>query len=172
MKPLKWISSTGGPLIIMGKESSTVWLGDAIGSQEETKTHYQLACDIEGLWGLLKVEGNTAIVLADEPSLTTWIPDKDNLGGIIVRWIYADSEEEVLKHLTSIPKSAWNNEGEINIDSEELYVFDSVEPLQEAMEENVLSVSLKKGIYELFTQEFKPDENTHLRLLQFKRTML
>ncbi|MEP5340726.1 MAG: hypothetical protein ABJL44_13360 [Algibacter sp.] len=45
-------------------------------------------------------------------------------------------------------------------------MFDSVAPGGEVTDENQIAISLEIGTYEMRTQEFKPDKNTHLRLQQ------
>ncbi len=166
MKKLKWISSMGGPLVMMGKEDSQVWKGAAPSGMD---SHYQQACNVNGLWGVIQVEDHTAIILGDEPAQTTWIPFDNKSGGTLVRWIYAENEAEAAKHLEKMPESNWVTDGTINITAELMYVFDSVETVKEALQtENLLTVSLKIGAYEMLTQEYKPDEKTHLRLHQFR----
>lgn len=166
MKKLKWISSLGGPFVMMGKEDSQVWKG---ASPAGADSHYQQACDVKGLWGIIQVENHAAIILGDEPAQTTWIPLGHDLGGTIVRWIYAENEEQVAKHLERMPESNWITDGTINITTGSMYVFDSAETVKEAIEaENLLTISLKVGAYEMRMQEYKPDAKTHLRLQQFR----
>jgi hypothetical protein len=166
MEKLKWINSKGGPFVMMGKEESQVWKGAA---PSGASSHYDQACNVKGLWGIIQVENVVAIILSDEPVATTWIPFDDGPGGTIVRWIYAENEAEVAKHLESLPQSNWTTDGTINITTELMYVFDSVETVKEAMEaKNLLVIPFKIGKYEMRTQEYKPDEKTYLRLQQFR----
>ncbi len=177
MNKLKWICSTGGPLAIMGKEESEQWGGESFledrihePSFPITKdNHYKKACNVKGPWGIIELENHVAIIVSDEPVQTTWIPFDNELGGTIVRWIYAENSGEIEKHLKRMPVLNWNNDGIVKITSEFMYMFDSVGTIKETTEENRIMISLKIGTYEMHSQEYKPDENTHLRLQQFRR---
>ena len=161
--------------MIMGKEKSKQWKGDSPSEDSMLKssspvtadTHYKQACNVKGLWGILEFENYSAMFIGDEPALTAWIPFDNGLGGTIVRWIYAENNEEVERYLEKIPESNWTVDGIVQITSEVMYMFDSVEAVDETSEDLII-ISLKTGSYEILTQEYKPDENTHLRLHRFR----
>lgn len=106
----------GGPLIAVPASSVHAWggcteegsvLGDADGRDD-----YDRACEVEGLAGVITVEEKVdrALVLADEPATTCFLPEKL----MFVRWRAADSEAELLaaaKELVADPGTAWEDCG-------------------------------------------------------------
>ncbi|ALP00027.1 hypothetical protein SHL15_9108 [Streptomyces hygroscopicus subsp. limoneus] len=84
----------GGPLIVVPESSVRAWggctedgsvLGDADGRDD-----YDRACEVEDWAGVIAVGVGavTALVLADEPAKTCFLPEKL----LFVRWLAADSE--------------------------------------------------------------------------------
>ena len=59
------------------------------------------ACRVGGDVGVVDVGDEQALVLADEPASTTYLPDRR----IFVRWLCANSEADVV-HLGELPSSA------------------------------------------------------------------
>lgn len=61
------------------------------------------ACDIEAPLGPLAVGAGYGVVLGDEPLGTTWFPDSEHRGGMIVRWRYAPDRAAVIAALARLP---------------------------------------------------------------------
>ncbi|MEV5351152.1 Imm21 family immunity protein, partial [Streptomyces achromogenes] len=119
---LTWARSMGGPLIVVPESSVNAWgectedgsvLGDADGRDD-----YDRACEVEGWASAIAVGAGavTALVLADEPSRTCFLPE--NL--LLVRWLAADSEAELFAAVEAVladPDTAlehgglWGNDG-------------------------------------------------------------
>ena len=106
----------GGPLIVVPKSSISAWggctedgsvLGDADGRDD-----YDRACEVEDWAGVIAVGAGatTALVLADEPAKTCFLPEKL----LFVRWLAADSEAEVFTAAEAVladPDTAWEDSG-------------------------------------------------------------
>ncbi|MFI0516089.1 Imm21 family immunity protein [Streptomyces sp. WSLK1-5] len=89
-----WVESMGGPLIVIpvsalaawrGCTESGVMAGDATASDD-----YDRACAVDDLAGVITVgeNGAQALVLADEPATSCYLPERR----AFLRWLAADSE--------------------------------------------------------------------------------
>ncbi|MFF0163698.1 Imm21 family immunity protein [Streptomyces sp. NPDC005263] len=113
---LVWVRSMGGPLIVVPESSVNAWggcteagsvLGDADGRDD-----YDRACEVEDWAGAIAVGTGavTALVLADEPAKTCFLPEKL----LFVRWLAADSEAELFAAADAVladPDTAWEDGG-------------------------------------------------------------
>lgn len=101
MVPETCISAWGGCT-----EDGSV-LGEADGRDD-----YDRACAVDDWAGVIAVgaETATALVLADEPARTCFLPDEL----VFVRWLAADSEEELLAGMEAVladPDTPWEDGG-------------------------------------------------------------
>ncbi|MGW0149962.1 Imm21 family immunity protein [Streptomyces sp. NPDC004822] len=89
-----WVESMGGPLIVVpvsalaawrGCTESGVMVGDATAPDD-----YDRACAVDDRAGVITVgeNGAQALVLADEPATSCYLPE----GRAFLRWLAADSE--------------------------------------------------------------------------------
>lgn len=111
-----WVRSMGGPLLVVPESSVNAWggctedgsvLGDADGHDD-----YDHACEVEDWAGAIAVGAGdvTALVLADEPAKTCFLPEKL----LFVRWLAADSEAELFTAAEVVladPETAWEDGG-------------------------------------------------------------
>lgn len=89
-----WVSSMGGPLLVVPVSAVTCWGGctttgmvlDGTGTPDD----YDRACAVAGLAGVIGVGdgGARALVLADEASTTCYLPRRR----AFLRWLAASSE--------------------------------------------------------------------------------
>ena len=95
---MKWIQSNGGPLVLIPRVHLDVWHGieREVG---DSMTHYDRACAVEADVAVLRVQGIDVLVLGDEPFSTAWVPEHN--GGLLVRWVYADSEKAIIDSIRS-----------------------------------------------------------------------
>ncbi len=126
--PLMWLDNDCGPPILVPGEYLLYWQGTnppSAGRHIEANfrwndpsaqaTDSDRACDVNGSLGLIEVGIGNGLVLADAlPTATTWLPTEGlhnvggaRPGGLLVRWIYAESDEEVLQSLTQVPDEIW-----------------------------------------------------------------
>lgn len=124
-KAIKWISSEGGPLILLERNIASYWKGhDGSGTGERLSTDYERACEIEDYLGFLPVGPGEALVLNDEPMQTAWMRLGDTLG-IVIRWEWAEDEETLVSAVQTIPEDLWEESGlSLNVRDGRLLLFD------------------------------------------------
>ena len=161
----KWIETSGGPLVMMEKCKMTAWtgIGDTYPSPPGTVSHYDLACGVDGYIGSISIEGSQAVVLGDDPMQTSWMQLCEN-DGIIIRWNFAESKEQVEKLVITMPLDQdWEKCGVIfEITTSELAIFDSA-PRYEYLDDQ-LNFTLDPGKYEILNFRFEPIKDVSLIL--------
>jgi Immunity protein 21 len=101
-----WVSQLGaGPLVLMRRSLLTSWAG---GAPTKIPTDLERARAIREI-GAIPVGIGSALVLSGRSVPTTWIPGPT--GGMLVRWITAQTEEEVLRAAASSVDSTWTPTG-------------------------------------------------------------
>lgn len=114
--PRVWVESLGGPLIVVPVTSLAGWGGctesGTVMGDPGAPDDYDRACQVEGLAGLLAVAGagTHALVLADEPASTTYLPGHRTF----LRWLAADSEADLIAAAEAVladPASEWETCG-------------------------------------------------------------
>lgn len=152
---MKWISSSGGPLILIPQSVVGSWKGIADGT---TETDYVRACNVMDYIGIVECNGHEALVLGDEPLQATLWTEGEN--SAIVRWMYAPSETEIIECLRSpisaqpVESLSWISSGGIGI------LFDSALSGNSLPEH--LSMPLKAGKYAVRTYVLKPSDEIGL----------
>jgi hypothetical protein len=91
-----WVNSLGGPLIVLEACLLPHWQGIQNGD-------YERACAIDGWFGTLPVADGFALVLADEPTMTTVVARPD--GVVFARWHAADDIDAVDRLLDALGTS-------------------------------------------------------------------
>ena len=180
---LEWISTGGGPLLLIPQKSLTLWEGShkpSAGRVVEAKfrwhspddpaTDYDRAVDLSlsADLAILELGSDNAIVLGDEPSSTSWWPiNAEN--GLIVRRIYAENDDAIISCLNKIPREIWESTNiAFNVPDCPLIIFDSAYP-GSLIEDNCLIFSISEGVYSIETCFFRPDDETGLVLHRLSR---
>src|SRR5947209_6843792 len=104
--PMLWVSSEGGPLLLLPKSALDQWDGCTArhsGAHVHPESDYQRACKIRSYIGLIRVGTVEAVVLG-EPMQTTWSSSPAH-PGMLVQWMYADDERDVVHYLETLPDS-------------------------------------------------------------------
>ncbi|MFG3580970.1 Imm21 family immunity protein [Micromonospora chersina] len=128
----------------------------------DTWGDYGRACQIDGYAGALDAGDDQARVLADEPASTTYLPDQR----LFVRWIYADSEADVIRLIPKAVETAdWEDVGTWTT-SGPAELFDSTLAGDEMEDEHRVAVDVAPGTYLLRTAHVEPEEGTALVLVQ------
>jgi hypothetical protein len=83
-----WVQSAGGPLIAVLKYELNNWAGVGDNDGPVEWGDYGRACATEGYIGLITVGAQQALVLGDEPAMTTYLTTEH----LFVRWAAADTE--------------------------------------------------------------------------------
>lgn len=184
---LIWVNSDGGPLIVIPVEIAHYWRGCETGmpltgdpeTNRETiqaKTDYGRACGVDGYLGVLNVGDGTCLVLADDPMQTTIPPT--NADALIVRWMYAKSEDQVLRAVRSVPEDIWEaTPHRVSVYSSGLLLFDSSFPgddlpstWRDGMNAPWLKVPVPRGVYKVDFADYQPNDSTRLILHRLRRS--
>jgi len=176
-----WVTCDGGPLLLVAEEYLLAWTGAANpspGRKVEAQfrwnpdgpaTDYDRACDVDDWLGLIDVAQGKGLVLGGgEPFMTTWLPLSD--GGLLVRWVCADSEEELIAAAHVIPDSAYVDSGLfLHVGDSPLVLLAACESVDDQIYPR-FQFRLLPGEYSIVTSEYDADENTSLICHRLKRT--
>ena len=111
-----WVTSMGGPLLAVPVSALSSWGGCTTSGMiiggTETPDDYDRACAVQGLAGVIAVgdEGAQALVLADEPATSCYLPEHQ----AFLRWLAASSEAELAAAASRVladPATAWEDYG-------------------------------------------------------------
>jgi hypothetical protein len=139
-----WVTSLGGPLILVPESACPSWDG-APPTYPDDEGDYGRACAVDDYIGLIDVGATQALVLGDHPARTTFLPER----ALLVRSIAADHDfdpEAALSEL--LPTLEWQEQLTWMI-TEPLILFDSVYGYSYVVSENEehLRVELTPGRY-------------------------
>ena len=163
-EPLQWIESASGPLILLEKSLLRHWHGYI--EDGTSKTDYDRACEIGDFLATLKVGTGYGLVLGEEPFSTTWWNCQQLGQGLLVRWVYAESEARVLDLLESLPSDySPTKEVEFEVLDGTLILFDAACPGKTI--DNSLMIKMCQGRYLIQTVHHNPDDETSLILHRF-----
>jgi hypothetical protein len=117
----KWVTTLGGPHILIPQSACYLWNG-APRNYPDEEGDYGRACAVDGYIGLIDVGHARALVFADHPGRTTFLPGY----GILLREIAGGDDDEVLDAaLKLLPTINWGSRLSWEI-AEPLILFDSV----------------------------------------------
>lgn len=162
---MKWISSAGGPLIVLPDSLRSQWQGVRAGGEGAT-SDYELACGVDGYVGVIRKEGHEILVLGDEPLQTAVA----RLGGrpCLVRWAFAPSVEYAESVLADIDPGLLQGPleyTEVRFASTPLVVMDSGDAGAEANE--LLHFEVKPGNYSVRVYRFAPSVDAKFLVHEF-----
>ncbi len=172
---LRWVTSLGGPLLLLPASVLKYWTGyqptnhpaaDCIsprwkGDPDGPVTDYDRACSVEGYLGLIDVGDAEGLVLGDEPNSTTWVSADG--GGLLVRWVYAEDEDGVLRSLHELCDADFGKaELSLPVPTSPLLLFDSASPAGQELVEEALAIQMATGIYDVITADYRPNTQTQL----------
>ncbi len=186
----EWVRSAGSPLLLLPKILQDDWDGIEISPDREVEakfrwdkngpaTDFDRACDVEAYVGVIQVGSGEGVVLGDEANITSWYPLENTQSGVLVRWVYAENLDSVVKHIQSIVPSEleWESEGIVNFTSTSLILFDSALPgcgIEETAkvvlpgyekDRDFIKIDLKAGSYNIKSCYYEPDKKTSLLLI-------
>lgn len=168
----QWTSSDGGPLLLIEEKSLLNWEGSDAPSNGrvveanfrwglEVATDYDRTCDVEDWLGLINVGEGKAIVLGGDETATTWLDLIEKREGMLVRWIYADSDEDAVNKAKSLFDELGKEESfEFKVGDSDLILFSAAESGEYKISPR-LKFNLESGDYKIFTIEYK-DEQTSI----------
>jgi hypothetical protein len=115
-----WVTSLGGPLILIPESACPHW-GGAPRNYPDDEGDYGRACAVPGYIGLIDVATTTALVLGDQPARTSFVPEHRLLWREIAADIDLDPAAEAASLLPTVewkPGLTWKV-------TEPLILFDS-----------------------------------------------
>ncbi|MEW2132419.1 Imm21 family immunity protein [Streptomyces sp. NPDC005435] len=127
-----WVESMGGPLIVVPVSALAAWQGctetGAMAGDATAPDDYDRACAVDGLAGVIAVgeAGAQALVLADEPATSCYLPEHR----AFLRWLAADSEaglRAAAETVLAVPATRWEECGTWVSDGPAV-LMDSAEP--------------------------------------------
>lgn len=126
-----WIETEGSPFIIVEQEYANEWDG---------QDDYDAVCDVTDYLGKIYKNNHTILVLGDEPMAVRIVKKGEII--LIIRWMYAPNYSAVDKLLENdiIAGLEPIEETEVEWDSSELVLFDSLSRYYEASVKRFLSL--------------------------------
>ena len=186
-KKFAWLTTYGGPSIIIGKNNLKHWSG--VGSIEASRefkfdevedfmnpelSHYGQACEIENLVGIIKNSEipEPILVIADEPNPTTILTDTVNTRILIVKWNYGESEEEFESFISFrklVNLENWQVEFEVELLKKNYVLVDATITGFDTKYEPMLKFEIEPGKYQVSTRMYEPNEDTSMFLHKLSR---
>lgn len=168
---MRWISSTGGPLILMDQRFTNDWHGidvpETNSSTNMSQTDYERACGVDDYIGQISVGNGSAVVLGDEPMQATWMAGNTS-GGTIARWRYARDQQSAERAVGHVPDSVFEAT-DVSFNTQgDLILFDSAINGQSLRPEEALLIRIPGGTYVIETADYSLDEDTALVLHRLK----
>ncbi len=176
---MRWITSEGGPLLLLDEEGLEMW-GGVLGlltgppaqnswSPGGTPTDYDRACSIEGYIGSIAIGAKRGIVFGDEPMRTAWVPCEEASGGTVVRWVFGESEDEFLGWVDRVPEASFRSDGLFEVLRPKLLMFDSAVAGRNVKKRpsEYLSIELEPRSYAIETAVYQPDARTSMIVHRF-----
>ena len=146
-KEIKWYEPIGYPLIVLPKKTATFWGGII----ENSGKDYDFACSFSDYTSVAEYKETEIIVLGDEPLMTGLIQqDKDLI--FIIRWVYAETESNVIRLIEqtnfdcSLEHLAHN---QISLETADYVLFNSVEKFEDISD--YLTFTIEAGKYSIDT---------------------
>lgn len=136
----------------------------------EIATDYDRVCDVDDWLGLISVGEGKAIVLGGDETATTWLDLIENREGMLVRWIYADSDEDAVGKAKSLADELGKDESfEFVVGDSDLILFSAAESGDDKISPR-LKFNLSSGTYKISTIKYK-DEQTSVICHRFRKVI-
>jgi hypothetical protein len=151
---MKWMESNGGPVVLLTESDLTLWTG--------ARGHdYERACKVEDYVGTMALAEHHVLVLGDEPFATTWI--QYEYGGVLVRWVHADSEQAVERALASLNAVSFTRTDVAVVVEGSCWLADAADA-GDGLANRSLLVRIQPGTYRVETGMLSPRPDTRLLL--------
>ncbi|MET7634257.1 Imm21 family immunity protein [Streptomyces sp. NPDC001773] len=168
-KPLLWVESGGGPLVVVPESALASWCTDTEATSADEFSgwsDYGRACQIDDYIGTLHVGCAEALVLADSPDTTTFLPDRM----LFIRWSGADSESDILAALEpALTLAEWQSPVQWSLPAGPVVLFDAAwsgTDLPDHQPDNHLPIDLPAGVYAAEYAYVEPNPRTSFSLVR------
>lgn len=125
---MKWVYSEGGPLIVVADSELHLWNGctKEYEPQDDEPDDYGRACSVDEYVGAIPVGAYDALILGDEPMQTAWSERDAGKCFWFIRWVYADSEEDIMRALDLVDDAMFSKDSiAVEFGSSRVCLFDS-----------------------------------------------
>jgi hypothetical protein len=167
---IKWISSFGGPFVLMSRSTASLWRGTEgriTHATDDASTDYESACSISGYAGIIHGNSQDIVVLDEGPDDIAWFARGSN-SGVFARWLGADSDEQVWDALDSIDVRTFEELPIlVRVVEPDLVAFDSALLFSEA-NGNHLELHLDTGNYRISVLNYSPNVRLSLNLVHLR----
>jgi hypothetical protein len=164
---LKWVESSGGPLILLDADLLEQWGGVSAEGDSASGSDYDLACSVNDYLGRIAFRDRDALVLDDEPLPTAWYEMGEVAHGLLVRWVHADDEASAVAALSDLQGLEWEAaDFEVHFSQNNQVLFDAACDASE-VGKDLLRLTLPMGRYRVETAHLAPDPKTSLLLHRF-----
>ncbi|WP_405922589.1 Imm21 family immunity protein [Streptomyces sp. NBC_00035] len=115
-RPLAWVQSMGGPLIVVPVSALNQWGGSTkegtLAGSGAVVDDYDRACEVDDFAALIEIgsSGAQALLLADEPATSCYLEEHQ----VFLRRLAADSEADLLAAAEAVmtdPSTEWEDCG-------------------------------------------------------------
>lgn len=162
-RELKWIRSTGGPLVCVECDLEKYWHGIDRGDGANAISDYARACNIKSYVGKIEIQNGSALILGDMPVETTaWVSEPGSV--FILRVVYIEPDADIpslLKHAENANFGMPTEELDLAVGSGCLVIFDSSLAGFENAEQRI-ALNTAPGRYLISTATFYPDSKTSI----------
>jgi hypothetical protein len=162
-----WVSSAGGPLLVAPRSALSLWTGaDSTDGPVENWGDYGRACAIDGYVDVVAVGQRQALVLGDEPAMTTYIPSER----LFLRWAAAYDEANLVSAARRAVRAGveWDADEDVRWQVDEpVVMFDSAWPGTELEPDNHLVVDLQPSTYRV-RATYRADGDNWMILVQLQ----
>lgn len=159
---MRWISSAGGPLVLLPKVLLPRWQGTC-----GVPSDYDVACGAEGYVGVIEKAGSQVLVMGDEPLQTAISLLNGRL--CLVRWVYAPSPGVAESALVAMEPAHLRGPLEsvaIRMESSPLVLMDAGASGEHPGD--TLELELEPGAYRVHVYEFAPARDMKFLVHEFE----
>ena len=171
---MKWIQSSGGPLVLIERRLMPIWRG-VFGYSEEDRTDtttsttdYEIACSIKEYIGVIDTPKIKAIILGDMPlSTAVW---RSRGISFLVRAFYMENGADINAIMNNYIEYVDKNIIELTkiyIEFGDLIIFDSALSGQSKSFDS-LNFPMAAGNYNVITCAYQPNKETSLLIHEFQ----
>ncbi len=97
---MQHVSSLGGPRVLLSTRDVERWINELGDEPTPDDGLYGLACSVNGYCGIIRPWDTPILILGDDPADIYWSSKRD--GGLFIRWIGADSLEQLTAFAESV----------------------------------------------------------------------
>lgn len=183
---LKWACCDGGPHLLLPGELLPAWEGinppsngrvvnatfRFTGEPDSPATDYDLACDVQGVVGLIPVgKGQGLVIGGDEVPMSTWIEASDKSGGFVVIPLeWGDLTDDIVTNTPAkVPGEEFEDTGlEVRVEGRGLVLFAACDS-SDAWVYACVEIPILPGIYKVLTIDFEPDASHLFRIHRLQK---